>query len=156
MDDLLAILSGRMNYLVCTLFAALLASQPSPALAENVNGNALYFQRCAACHGPDIRGTGPLAKKSNPSTPKAASRAGSLQEAVAGRIIGDHGRSSVGVSQLAIAVCQTSPIPEPKKTGNFHSPGFPVGAFRHNCRQCLLCFSEVVAGSDNTPRGRGT
>ncbi|WP_442965587.1 hypothetical protein [Pseudomonas sp. RIT-PI-r] len=26
-------------------------------------------QRCALCHGPDIKGTGPLAKKSNPSTP---------------------------------------------------------------------------------------
>ncbi|MFG6206624.1 c-type cytochrome [Pseudomonas retamae] len=145
-----------MKYLVCTSFAALLASQPSPAQAENVNGKALYFQRCAVCHGPDIKGTGPLAKKSNPSTPKVSSRAGSLQEAVAGRIIGDHGRSSVGVSLLAIAVCQTSPIPEPKRPGTFHRPGFPVSAFRRNCRQCLCCFSEVVLGSGNTPRGRGT
>ncbi len=69
MDDLLTTLSGRMKYLVCTSFAALLASQPSLALAENVNGKALYSQRCAVCHGPDIKGTGPLAKRSNPSTP---------------------------------------------------------------------------------------
>jgi len=27
------------------------------------------MQRCAVCHGADIRGTGPLAGKSNPPTP---------------------------------------------------------------------------------------
>ncbi|KAB8041368.1 c-type cytochrome [Janthinobacterium aquaticum] len=39
------------------------------ALAENLNGKNLYVQRCAMCHGADIKGTGPLAKKSSPPTP---------------------------------------------------------------------------------------
>ncbi|KTC37123.1 c-type cytochrome [Pseudomonas sp. L5B5] len=38
-------------------------------LADNANGKNLYFQRCATCHGADIKGTGPLANKSNPPTP---------------------------------------------------------------------------------------
>lgn len=41
----------------------------SPSFAQNSNGKNLYTQRCAMCHGADIRGTGPLAKKSNPPTP---------------------------------------------------------------------------------------
>ncbi|WP_283242354.1 hypothetical protein [Pseudomonas fluorescens] len=44
MDDLLTTLSRRMKYLVCTSFAALLASQPLLVLAENVNGKTLYSQ----------------------------------------------------------------------------------------------------------------
>ncbi|OLF53839.1 c-type cytochrome [Pseudomonas chlororaphis] len=40
----------------------------SITLAEN-NGKTLYSQRCAMCHGADIKGTGPLANKSNPPTP---------------------------------------------------------------------------------------
>jgi hypothetical protein len=43
--------------------------QTSPSLADNVNGKNLYVQRCAMCHGADIKGTGPLAHKSNPPTP---------------------------------------------------------------------------------------
>lgn len=39
------------------------------ALAENLNGKNLYVQRCAMCHGTDIKGTGPLARKSSPPTP---------------------------------------------------------------------------------------
>lgn len=39
------------------------------ASAENLNGKNLYVQRCAMCHGADIKGTGPLAKKSSPPTP---------------------------------------------------------------------------------------
>lgn len=38
-------------------------------LAENLNGKNLYVQRCAMCHGTDIKGTGPLANKSSPPTP---------------------------------------------------------------------------------------
>ncbi len=38
-------------------------------LADNANGKSLYLQRCATCHGADIKGTGPLANKSNPPTP---------------------------------------------------------------------------------------
>jgi hypothetical protein len=37
--------------------------------AENSNGKNIFVQRCAMCHGADIRGTGPLANKSNPPTP---------------------------------------------------------------------------------------
>lgn len=43
--------------------------QTSPSFADNVNGKNLYLQRCAVCHGADIKGTGPLANKSNPPTP---------------------------------------------------------------------------------------
>lgn len=39
------------------------------AFAENLNGKNLYVQRCAMCHGTDIKGTGPLANKSSPPTP---------------------------------------------------------------------------------------
>lgn len=55
------------------LFAASLGllslTQPSLSFADNVNGKTLYSQRCAMCHGADIKGTGPLANKSNPPTP---------------------------------------------------------------------------------------
>jgi mono/diheme cytochrome c family protein len=43
--------------------------QPSLSFADNLNGKNLYTQRCAVCHGADIKGTGPLANKSNPPTP---------------------------------------------------------------------------------------
>lgn len=41
----------------------------SSSFADNLNGKNLYVQRCAVCHGADIKGTGPLANKSNPPTP---------------------------------------------------------------------------------------
>lgn len=44
-------------------------SQSSQSFAQNSNGKNLYAQRCAMCHGADIKGTGPLANKSNPPTP---------------------------------------------------------------------------------------
>ncbi|MBN9638140.1 MAG: cytochrome c [Achromobacter sp.] len=53
-------------------FAALGLSallQAPLAHAENLNGKNLFQQRCAMCHGADIKGTGPLARKSNPPTP---------------------------------------------------------------------------------------
>jgi len=43
--------------------------QTALSFADNVNGKNLYLQRCAMCHGADIKGTGPLANKSNPPTP---------------------------------------------------------------------------------------
>jgi mono/diheme cytochrome c family protein len=43
--------------------------QPSSSFADNVNGEKLYLQRCAMCHGTDLKATGPLAGKSNPPTP---------------------------------------------------------------------------------------
>jgi len=56
-----------------TVFIASLAVlsliQTSLSFADNVNGKNLYLQRCAMCHGADIKGTGPLANKSNPPTP---------------------------------------------------------------------------------------
>ncbi|MEN5197911.1 cytochrome c [Pseudomonas wadenswilerensis] len=41
--------------------------QPSLSFADN--GKNLYLQRCVMCHGADLKGTGPLANKSNPPTP---------------------------------------------------------------------------------------
>ncbi|CAI8796697.1 MULTISPECIES: c-type cytochrome [Pseudomonas] len=56
-----------------TTFIALLVflsiTQTSLSFAENANGKNLYTQRCAVCHGADIKATGPLANKSNPPTP---------------------------------------------------------------------------------------
>jgi len=56
-----------------TVFIASLAVlsliQTALSFADNVNGKNLYLQRCAMCHGADIKGTGPLANKSNPPTP---------------------------------------------------------------------------------------
>ncbi|MEX3773349.1 c-type cytochrome [Pseudomonas sp. MYb118] len=43
--------------------------QSSLSCAENANGKNLYLQRCAICHGPDLKATGPLANKSTPPTP---------------------------------------------------------------------------------------
>ena len=43
--------------------------QTSLSFADNANGKNLFVQRCAVCHGADIKGTGPLANKSNPPTP---------------------------------------------------------------------------------------
>ncbi|WP_438302033.1 c-type cytochrome [Pseudomonas sp. NMS19W] len=51
------------------LLAVLSLTQTTPSFADNLNGKNLYSQRCAVCHGPDIKGTGPLALKSNPPTP---------------------------------------------------------------------------------------
>ncbi|TFH80513.1 MULTISPECIES: c-type cytochrome [Pseudomonas] len=51
------------------LLATLFITQTAPAFADNSNGKNLYVQRCAVCHGPDIKGTGPLANKSTPPTP---------------------------------------------------------------------------------------
>lgn len=52
-----------------TLFKALLfvvvLIQTSASFAQS-NGRILYQQRCAMCHGTDLKGTGPLAKKSRP------------------------------------------------------------------------------------------
>ena len=51
------------------VLGAWLIAQPSVSFADNSNGKNLYSQRCAVCHGADIKGTGPLAHKSNPPTP---------------------------------------------------------------------------------------
>ncbi|MBV6749585.1 cytochrome c [Pseudomonas chlororaphis] len=43
--------------------------QASLSFADTANGKNLYSQRCAMCHGADLKGTGPLANKSNPPAP---------------------------------------------------------------------------------------
>ena len=51
------------------LIALLALAQGSQSLSQAFNGRDLYLHRCAMCHGSDLKGTGPLAKKSNPPTP---------------------------------------------------------------------------------------
>lgn len=51
------------------LLGVLSLTQIPHAFAENANGKNLYVQRCAVCHGADIKGTGALATKSSPPTP---------------------------------------------------------------------------------------
>lgn len=58
-----------MKILFIAVLGTLSLIQAPSALAENLNGKTLYVQRCAVCHGAEIKGTGPLANKSNPPTP---------------------------------------------------------------------------------------
>ncbi|MHB2061386.1 c-type cytochrome [Pseudomonas monsensis] len=58
-----------MKIAFVAVLGALLIAQTSVSFADNSNGKNLYSQRCAVCHGADIKGTGPLARKSNPPTP---------------------------------------------------------------------------------------
>lgn len=45
------------------------------SIADPANGKNIFQQRCAVCHGADIKGTGPLARKSSPPTPDLTSAA---------------------------------------------------------------------------------
>ncbi|PMY59475.1 MULTISPECIES: cytochrome c [Pseudomonas] len=58
----------KVKVLLIASLGALSLTQTSLSFADN-NGKNLYTQRCAVCHGADIKGTGPLANKSNPPTP---------------------------------------------------------------------------------------
>ncbi|MGX9698922.1 c-type cytochrome [Janthinobacterium lividum] len=58
-----------MKILFIAAFGMLSLIQTPSSFAENLNGKTLYVQRCAVCHGAEIKGTGPLANKSNPPTP---------------------------------------------------------------------------------------
>lgn len=58
-----------MKMLYTALLGLLSIAPPTLSFADNANGKTLYLQRCAVCHGADIKGTGPLARKSNPPTP---------------------------------------------------------------------------------------
>ena len=58
-----------MKISAIALLAVLSITQTTPSFADNINGKNLYSQRCAVCHGPDIKGTGPLANRSDPPTP---------------------------------------------------------------------------------------
>lgn len=59
----------KARALLITSLGAWVLTQPSLAFSQNVNGKNLFIQRCAMCHGADIKGSGPLAGKSNPPTP---------------------------------------------------------------------------------------
>ncbi|RAQ11660.1 cytochrome c [Burkholderia cepacia] len=59
----------KARALLITSLGAWVLTQPSLAFSQNINGKNLFVQRCAMCHGADIKGTGPLARKSNPATP---------------------------------------------------------------------------------------
>ncbi|AKS09160.1 cytochrome C [Pseudomonas trivialis] len=59
----------EMKIVFIAALGILSLAQTSLAFADNANGRNLYVQRCAMCHGADIKGTGPLANKSNPPTP---------------------------------------------------------------------------------------
>lgn len=65
----------KTSALLAATLAVMAIGQTSIACAENVNGKKLFTQRCAMCHGADIKGTGPLAKKSNPPTPDLTTNA---------------------------------------------------------------------------------
>ncbi|MGG7671858.1 c-type cytochrome [Pseudomonas sp. WC2] len=58
-----------MKTVTIAAVAVLSLTQVTASLADSSNGKNLYVQRCAMCHGADIKGTGPLARKSNPPTP---------------------------------------------------------------------------------------
>ncbi|WP_081794872.1 c-type cytochrome [Pseudomonas sp. H1h] len=58
-----------MKIAFIALLGVLSVTQAAPSVADNANGKNLYTQRCAVCHGADIKATGPLANKSNPPTP---------------------------------------------------------------------------------------
>ncbi len=49
--------------------AIIMLSVPSVSFADSRNGERIFSSRCAICHGADMKGTGPLARKSNPPTP---------------------------------------------------------------------------------------
>ncbi|WP_277589060.1 c-type cytochrome [Pseudomonas chlororaphis] len=58
----------KVKVLLIASLGVLSLTQTSLSFADN-NGKNLYSQRCAVCHGADIKGTGPLANKSTPPTP---------------------------------------------------------------------------------------
>ncbi|WP_425338555.1 c-type cytochrome [Pseudomonas batumici] len=58
-----------MKILLTASLGILSLTQTSLSFADNVNGRNLYLQRCVMCHEIDLKGTGPLAHKSNPPTP---------------------------------------------------------------------------------------
>jgi mono/diheme cytochrome c family protein len=58
-----------MKVLLIAALGILSIVQTSLSVADNANGKNLFLQRCAMCHGADIKATGPLANKSQPPTP---------------------------------------------------------------------------------------
>ncbi|MEE4409035.1 MULTISPECIES: c-type cytochrome [unclassified Serratia (in: enterobacteria)] len=58
-----------MKALFIASLGVLSLTQASLSFADNINGKNIYLQRCTLCHGTDLKGTGPLADRSNPPTP---------------------------------------------------------------------------------------
>ncbi|SMQ23277.1 Cytochrome c [Pseudomonas helmanticensis] len=58
-----------MKVLLIAALGILSVVQTSLSVADNANGKSLFVQRCAMCHGADIKATGPLANKSQPPAP---------------------------------------------------------------------------------------
>ncbi|MFL1490377.1 c-type cytochrome [Pseudomonas antarctica] len=58
-----------MKILLVAALGMLSLLQTPLSFAGNANGKNLFLQRCSMCHGTTIKGTGPLANKSNPPTP---------------------------------------------------------------------------------------
>jgi hypothetical protein len=59
----------KLKTILIASLSALFLLQTTPSFADNGNGKRIFIARCAMCHGVDIKGTGPLANKSNPPTP---------------------------------------------------------------------------------------
>jgi mono/diheme cytochrome c family protein len=59
----------EMKVLFIASLGALSLMQASFSFADNANGKNIYSQRCSMCHGTDLKGTGPLADKTNPPPP---------------------------------------------------------------------------------------
>jgi len=59
----------KVKTLLIASLSILSPIQTSLSFADNANGKNLFLQRCVMCHGTDLKGTGPLANKSNPPTP---------------------------------------------------------------------------------------
>ncbi|MGE8452757.1 MAG: c-type cytochrome, partial [Pseudomonadales bacterium] len=49
----------KIKVLLIASLGILSLFQASLSFADNANGKNLYLQRCAMCHGADIKGTGP-------------------------------------------------------------------------------------------------
>ena len=58
----------RLDKLLLRISVAALCLTPLHG-AHADNGEKLFVERCAMCHGADAKGSGPLAHKSNPPTP---------------------------------------------------------------------------------------
>ncbi|MGA1856327.1 cytochrome c [Azospirillum sp. 11R-A] len=58
----------RLDRLLLRFSVAVLCLTPLHG-AHADNGEKLFVERCAMCHGADAKGSGPLARKSNPPTP---------------------------------------------------------------------------------------
>ncbi|WNV09510.1 cytochrome c [Tardiphaga sp. 709] len=48
---------------------AIALCMPSMSFADSRNGERIFLNRCAMCHGNNVKGTGPLADKSSPPAP---------------------------------------------------------------------------------------